>query len=148
MNAKEEVVNIQLKSMIKSGIPLEDACQVLNLDFEAAKLYLSGDLGVEEDVDELIKKYKPKLVTLLYNIACDASIENVAARVSAARTIVEGKGEIPEFSVDKLSEMYRKMRGIVEKAENSSSTISNPNPSTTIVDVKMIPMKENVNNKN
>lgn len=145
MNASESAKNIQLKALIKSGIPLEEACEVLNLDFDAARLYLNGDTGKVKDIDELIRKYQPDIIEMLYRVAMDDTLENTSARVSAAKVIVEGRGEIPAFSVDKLSEMYKKMRGVVEKAE-ASLTINTPSPATTTVNVNGQVEKELVKN--
>lgn len=147
MSAVETAKNVQLKALIKSGIPLEEACEVLNLDFDAARLYLSEDIGKTRDIDELIKKYQPDLIEMLYRIAMDDTIENTSARVSAAKVIVDGRGEVPAFSVDKLSEMYKKMRGVVEKAE-ASLTTTTPSPSTTTVNVNGIEKKEDYASKN
>jgi len=134
MTATDQASNNQLKALLKAGVPLADACESLNLDEEAARLFLETDNNKVVTVDELIQKFRPKCIEILYNIACDDTLENTGARVSAAKVIVDGKGEVPEFSVDKLSEMYKQMRSIVDKA---AETITAPSPSTTIVSVNV-----------
>jgi len=76
------------------------------------------------------------MIEVLASIALDSTLENISARVAAAKVFVEGKGETPELPVDKLSEAYKKMRSVIEKQQTSKvTTITNPSPSTSIINV-------------
>ena len=141
---KTNPVIIQLKRIMEGGASLEDACELCDVDIEFAKGFITGDgsLSISEadknkeiSAEDIINKNKAKVAQALVNIALDNDIENISARVAAARIIIEGKGELPEFPVDKLGERYKKMLNVVGKY--SSNTITNPSPSTSIVDVKM-----------
>lgn len=137
MTAIDKTSCIQLRALVESGLSVEEAAEALDLDVDAAKDYLTGEYNREVTAEELIKRYKPQMIQVLANIALDDTLENVAARVSAAKVFVEGKGETPELPVDKLSEAYRKMKQVIEKQQNASNTtVTNPSPSTSIITVK------------
>lgn len=112
---------VQLKAMIKAGASLEEACEVLELDVDAAMMYLNNENEKEISCEEIIRQKKPRMLQILAEIAEDVTIENVSARVAAARVFVEGKGELPELPVDKLSELFAKMKGAVSKQEAEMS---------------------------
>ena len=137
MKAIEQVSGVQLRALVESGLSVEDAAISLDLDPEAAIDYINGFYSQREvTVEELIKKYKPQMIEVLASIALDSTLENISARVAAAKVFVEGKGETPELPVDKLSEAYKKMRTVIEKQQNSKvTTITNPSPSTSIINV-------------
>lgn len=137
MNAIDKASCIQLRALVESGLSVEEAAEAMDLDVDAAKDYLTGEYNREVTAEELIKRYKPQMIQVLANIALDETLENVAARVSAAKVFVEGKGETPELPVDKLSEAYRKMKQVIEKQQQASNTtVTNPSPSTSIITVK------------
>ncbi len=139
-----DTLGIQLKKLISNGQSLEEASELLGIDADAAKIFISNDMGKVMDADELLKKYKAQCVEILFRIAADDTIDNITARVQAAKVFVEGRGELPEFPVDKLSDMYKKMKGVVEKG---TSTINNPSPATSIVSVKFNEKIKQLNNK-
>jgi len=140
MKAIESVTGVQLRALVESGLAVEDAANSLDLDPEAAIDYINGFYSKKEvTVEDLIKKYKPQMIEVLASIALDSSLENTSARVAAAKVFVEGKGETPELPVDKLSEAYKKMRDVIEKQQNGKvTTITNPSPSTSIVNVGLV----------
>lgn len=106
---------------MKGGASLQDACDLLEIDIDAATMHLNGEMDKELDCEEIIRQEKPQMLQILARIAKDESIENVSARVAAAKVFVEGKGEIPELNVDKLSELYKKMKGAVSSQEKAIS---------------------------
>jgi hypothetical protein len=118
---------IQLKTMLAGGNSLEEACELLEIDVDAARTFLDGSLSGEMSCDEIIKKEKPEMLRILAAIAKDESIENVSARVAAAKVFVEGKGQGPELDVDKLSEYYQKMKGAVKMQEKEHNRLAGMN---------------------
>lgn len=137
MKSVDQTIGVQLKALVESGLPVEDAAASLDLDPEAALDYINGLYSQKEvTAEDLIKKYRPAMIQVLADIALDTTCENTSARVAAARVFVTGEGVTPELPVDKLSETYKKMRAVIEKQHTTKpATITNPSPSTTIVEV-------------
>lgn len=133
---------LQFRKMVKDGISVEDACESLDLDYDAVKYYLAAEGSTKVvTAEELIAEYKPKAIRALASFALDPTEEWGPAKVSAAMFLAKGDGALPEFPIDKLSERFKKMKEIVDKADvvvNEASTYSmnNPSPATTVVDVK------------
>lgn len=137
MKAIDRAKGDQLQALVDAGIPIEDAAESLELEPEAALLYLtSSTKAVDQNADELFKQYTPRMIEVLATIALDES-EHSSVRVSAAKVIVDrGESEGPQIPVDKLSEACRRMKSVIDKQKSAPITISNPSPSTTVVDVK------------
>lgn len=137
MKAVDLAKGNQLRALVNAGIPLEDAAESLELEPEAALLYITQNVvAVDEDADSLYKKYTPKMINILATIAEDET-EPSSVRVSAAKVIVDrGQSDGPQIPVDKLSEACKRMKSVIDKQRSAPITISNPSPSTTIVDIK------------
>lgn len=137
LKQNDSTIEIQLKTLLNSGVSLEDACDQLELDRDAAELYIKGGMEQNKSVDDLIKEFKPICLKALIEIGLDRGIENISARVTALKTVVEGEGEFPAMPVDKLSAMYKKMKGVVEsysskKTQSNGDEGSNGNKTTKL----------------
>lgn len=125
----------QLKVLVGSGVALEDAALSLGLEIDAAMDFLNGEFGKAElSVEDFIASKKLRMAQILFEIANDPCGENIAARVSAAKVFIEGKGEMPEVPIDKISAYYKKVKDIQNK-QLASETITTPSPSTSVVNI-------------
>ena len=128
----------QLKVLVGSGISLESAAESLGIELDAAMDFLNGEFnkGLELSVEDFIASKKLRMAQILFEIANDPCGENIAARVSAAKVFIEGKGEMPEVPIDKISAYYKKVKDIqLKQLKLSEATITNPSPSTSVVNV-------------
>lgn len=136
MKSVDKGVVVQLRQLLKDGISLEDACEALQLDIDAVRMYLETASSKRVmTAEELISEYKPKAIAALASYALDPMEEWCPAKVGAAIFLAKGEGELPEFPVDKLSDMFKKMRGVVDEQDVSVSLTNKPSNST-IVEVK------------
>lgn len=130
MNSMSDSIGIQLKTLLDSGISLEDACETLSLDIDGARAFLIAQEGEEISAEDFLKENKIIALRALLNIGLDTAIENVSARVSALKIIAEGAGELPQLPVDKYSEMFKKMKGVVGKYNNAGAKTQTTNLGT------------------
>ena len=111
----------QIRALIREGLSPEQISEATGYSLESVILACSATSARMMSVEELIETYRPEMIQVLYNIAVDES-KNESARVKAASIIVEGKGVLPELSIDSLDEQFRKMKTIVENSRSSSSS--------------------------
>jgi len=141
--ATNEATVLQLKKFLNSGLSLEEACEALDIDEDAAKLYLNTENSRKVvSAEELVSKYKPLAVEALARYVLDPTEEWVPAKVAGAIFLAKGEGELPEFPIDKLSDMYKKMKEVVDREDvkvddktKSTYSLNNPSPATTVVEV-------------
>src|SRR5437773_2480413 len=108
----------QIRALIREGLSPEQISEATGYSLESVILACSATSARMMSVEELIETYRPEMIQVLYNIAVDES-KNESARVKAASIIVEGKGVLPELSIDSLDEQFRKMKTIVEQSRNA-----------------------------
>jgi hypothetical protein len=127
----------ELKVLIASGIPLEDAATSLGIDKDAAIDFLNGEFerdNAAENADDFIAKQRLAACKELFNIGMDVTGENTAARVNALRLFAEGIGNDAEVPIDKISAYYKKVKDI-QNRQRASTTLTTPSSSTSVVDI-------------
>jgi len=118
------VENRQLMQLIEQGFSVEDVAAMHGLDPSALRCALESAVSLRKrTVEELQARYAPEMVEVLAEIALSSSA-NDSARVAAAKTIIEGKGIVPEQGASKLSEMFKRMKVVVE--QNRPASASSP----------------------
>ena len=140
----KDSIAIQLKTLVGSGVSLEDAASSLGLEPDAAIDFLNGEFSKDNNVsvEDFIAGKKLRMAQVLFEIANDPTVENIAARVSAAKVFVEGRGEMPEVPIDKISAYYKKVKDIQAK-QKVNETVTTPSPSTSLVNITVGDTKVN-----
>lgn len=101
-------VNRNLRSLIREGLTVEQACASLGLDVEAGQLAMLSleSPRKEVSVSELIENFRPEAVGILMDIArCS---ERDADRVKACQILLEGKGVMPEVNAAAATALFEK----------------------------------------
>ena|SRR6266487_4216260 len=113
----------QIRALIREGLSPEQISEATGYSLESVITACGvATSAARMSVEELIETYRPEMIQVLYNIAIDES-KNESARVKAAAIIVEGRGVLPELSIDSLDEQFRKMKTIVENSRSTSSSM-------------------------
>jgi len=139
-------LNDKLQHFINEGLSVEDACNILGIDIDNAKLALqandiNNEINQEVETKNILRLAKPRALKALISIGLDKSIDNVSARVAALRSIAEYDENVnDDINKDRLSEIYRKMQEVAKKYDEelrvSKEASSLPSSSTVIIENK------------
>lgn len=141
MDDKKKItsLNEKLQRFIDEGLSIEDACGILNLDIDSAKLALqANDINDElsscgNEINEILKVAKPKALKALINIGLDVRVDNVSARVAALRSVAEFDEDNKNVDKNRILELYAKMQEVAKKYDEELRVSKENKEVTTVV---------------
>lgn len=138
-NTTTSSLNEKLQHFIEEGLSIEDACSILNLDIDSAKLALAANDITDEinacgnETKDILRVAKPKALKALISIGLDKRIDNVSARVAALRSIAEFDEDKGDINKNKIGEIYRKMQEVAKKYDEELRAVKESKEITTVV---------------
>lgn len=118
-------VYIQILKARSDGLTDDQIAEVLGLSGGAAdiELIVSSNSKVVKSltVEELITAAKPRAVQVLTELLEDS--DNPMARLSAAKIILTGQGELPELGADRLKKLFDQMKRVASEYDESTNKV-------------------------
>lgn len=111
-------IYIQILKARSDGLTDEQIAEVFGLQGGATDVQMivnSNSTGVAKNltVEELISAAKPRAVQVLTELLEDS--DNPMARLSAAKIILTGQGELPELGADRLKKLFDQMKRVASE---------------------------------